>query len=178
MQQTHGTEAAAGKSPQATEYIEMYPHSPRISSCIWAHNNSGLSSIQQHHPAGKLLYMQFTVVFNNTGVIVLDSTPRSRDQRAAAGEGTMMQVHPSRSHGRGGQRTPCLRQTSSGVAGECRGRCRTYPASEYKVPGALEHHHFNPAAHLLAPSSPWPCSPPPSPPCDPRSCLAHGWWGE
>ena len=51
----------------------------------------------------------------------------------------MMEGRPSRSHGRGGQRTPYLRQTSSGCACRCPGRCRTCPASKYDASGALEH---------------------------------------
>ena len=59
-----------------------------------------------------------------------------------AGDGDlqlMMEWRPSRSHGRGGQRTPYLRQTSSGCACRCPGRCRTCPASKYDASGALEH---------------------------------------
>ena len=59
-----------------------------------------------------------------------------------AGDGDlqlMMEWRPSRSHGRGGQRTPYLRQTSSGCGCRCPGRCRTCPASKYDATSALEH---------------------------------------
>ena len=67
---------------------------------------------------------------------------RARPARGDAGDGDlhlMMEWRPSCSHGRGGQRTPYLRQTSSGCGCRCPGRCRTCPASKYDATGALEH---------------------------------------
>jgi len=74
------------------------------------------------------------------------SIPRAHACRGApgdAGDGDslhlMMEWRPSRSHGRGGQRTPYLRQTSSVCSCRCRGRCTTCPASKYDAPGVLGH---------------------------------------
>ena len=52
----------------------------------------------------------------------------------------MMVAPLSCSHGRGGQRTSYLRQTSSVCSCKCRERCRTCPASKYDAPGVLGHH--------------------------------------
>jgi len=52
----------------------------------------------------------------------------------------MMMAPLSSSHGRSGQRTPYLRQTSSVCGCRCPRRCRTCPASKYDAPGVLGHH--------------------------------------
>ena len=66
----------------------------------------------------------------------------------------MMEVPLSSSHGRGGQGTPYLRQTSSGGVGECGGRCRTCPGSKYDAPGVLGRHQQLQLALFELPSLP------------------------